>query len=192
MSQTLSEVLNYAEGDAKSCTFQAMVLSGGDITTGKKKDGSEWRKRNYTIKDRNGDTTYLTCWNNAIDAVEVGKSYEFGKIVRSLYNEKTQLTVGQWSTLNVMDNPITPNANQTGQQQLNTNQNQQQQQQSTAQKQPRAIPADKLENINTQTEILYAINQAVCNKLKEYESNPNPAMIGQFCKIIYDKLEGNA
>ncbi len=42
--------------------------------------------------------------------------------------------------------------------------------------------------IDAKAVLLYKINQRVLHALKRYDEAPNPAMVGQFTKIIYDKL----
>lgn len=51
------------------------------------------------------------------------------------------------------------------------------------------LTAENKNFISSQTKVLYEINGTVRETLKEFENDPNGAMIGQFTKIIYDEIQ---
>ena len=46
----------------------------------------------------------------------------------------------------------------------------------------------QIQTIVIKTELLYSINSKIMEILKRHTADPNPAMVGQFTKIIYDDL----
>ena len=187
MSQ-IEAALAYTEGDKASCSLNIDVIDAGDITSGTKKDGTQWQKRNFTVKDSTGKTCSVTTWTESLNYLQVGKSYALEGLVRSIYQGNTQLTVGKWTKFTELNTPVFAGGNQQPKQSEDEF-FKKRQEELKPQKQPIPIPANKLETIHSTTELLYAINQAVTEKLKEYNPAPAPAMIGQFTKIIYDQLE---
>ena len=53
---------------------------------------------------------------------------------------------------------------------------------------PGDLDSETCSVIDANAVLLYKINQRVLHALKRYDEAPNPAMVGQFTKIIYDKL----
>ena len=161
----IAEALTFKEGDKEYCEITATVTAVGDL-----KEGPGWKKRDFGIRDATGESK-LTAWNDQINLFEAGKTYHVTSVKRTIWEGHTQLSTAKFTKVSSAEaQQPTPSAT------TNT---------TTAP----TTPTDITQFINTETVKLWQINQAVEAKLKEYIATPNPAMIGQFCRIISDKLE---
>ena len=188
----LKDALFFIEGDKKTVSINVMVLSGADISTGKKKDGTEWRKRNYTIQDSTATAT-ITTWGANIDRLAAGKQYNLDGIQRSIYQDKTQLTFTDWSKANEIKQGNLDSAQEQPKQSedefYKKKQEELKAQQVQKENTTQNIDPSIAELVKHKTELLYAISQNVIKTLRQFEENPNPAQVGQFVNLIWQEMK---
>ena len=176
--KSIAECIADKKGD-----FQAVCRSKGPLQSGTK-DGKDWTKRLFTLQDSSGEIV-LTAWNDQCDIMEEGKNYEIKAGWFKEYNGKMQLSLGKYGQ--VISGVNTASHDEY----LQKRSAEIKQQTATIEENNKNLALDQgtQEFVEYNTELLYKINRAVLKKLHQYEVDPNPAMTGQFTKIIWDKLE---
>ncbi len=84
---------------AKNIDLSVKALSLNEVrTVVSKQDGSSHRVTEALVGDDSG-TILLTLWDDGIDAVEAGKSYQIGNAFTSLFQKSLRLNLGRNGTI---------------------------------------------------------------------------------------------
>lgn len=97
---TIKDAIEALKTGKKNSSVIVKVLSLGELATGTKKDGSQYKKMSAVVKD-NSDVQELTLWDGDIGRVEAGKVYKLESPYWSFYKEKPQLGLGQYCTVHL-------------------------------------------------------------------------------------------
>ena len=156
---------------ATSSNFVAKVTALSEITTGYKVSGEKWLRCVATIQDVHGGQTFINLWNEDVGLLESGITYHFEQVKKTIWKGNINLQVGP-------DTIVTP----TVEQKLPPVQDDDTPYRTVT------TSADLLLKVNKKVDLLYQINTAVTERLKQYTESPNNAMIGMYTKIIYDDV----
>lgn len=89
--------------------LKVKTISKNDEKTVKsRKDGSEHRVCNVLVGDASG-VVNLVLWDNQIEQVEIGKTYEITNSYITLFRESMQVSLGRYGSIKEIDEDITPN-----------------------------------------------------------------------------------
>jgi len=88
--------------------FIGTVIHKGDLKSGTGKDGKDWQRRDYILEDTTGQVN-LTAWEDNINIVEYGKTYEIEFPWWKQYKEDWYIEVGNYmkAKLATIGNPNT-------------------------------------------------------------------------------------
>jgi len=88
----------------KNSSICVIVTNIGDLKSGTSAKG-DWTKKNITLKDDSG-AQVLTAWNDDIKKFELNNTYEIESPYWTIYEGKTQLSLGQYATVTVAAEPV--------------------------------------------------------------------------------------
>jgi len=183
----------------KSSSICATVIKIGDLKSGTSSKG-DWIKKDITLKDDSGEQV-LTAWNDDIKKFELNVTYKIESPYWTLYNEKPQLSLGQYAKVTVAAEPSDIIAATFPPPQRDTNptitthpdsDDYLKERQAEIHEKLKKLPPlneDETIYIRTRTVHLYQINNLIRETLKEFDPLPNGAMVGQFTNIIKDELK---
>lgn len=151
--------------------FVGTVITESTIFTGTRANGSYWSKRYFTIQDCT-DKIILTAWNDEIDKISLGKTYEFKSMSISEFLGQKQLGFGtHGSVIELCASPL--HVKPTDKPQL-----------------PEITPNTK-QHIIDDTILLIQIENQVRETIKETigKSDPVPQLVGMYTRLIYRDIK---
>ena len=176
---TVAELIKAGTGDVT-----ATIVSAESIKSGKK-DNYTWIRGKYVISDSTA-TAKLIVWNGHNENLKIGSTYKISGIYTGKpYNGHTNLELGHHG----MVTELVPNIPIESEDEFfRRRQTELKNKQKKADSSQHTLDEFSKKQIIENTEFLYKINTLVTETLKQYMDAPNPAMVGQFTKIIYDDI----
>ena len=105
---TIEQAKAALKGDIKALILRQSDLKSGDPS----KAGKDWTRRIYQLKDSSGEMP-LTCWNDEIQKIEVGFTYEISNPWWKERDGKVELSLGQYAKVKKVTVDETPAPTET-------------------------------------------------------------------------------
>lgn len=165
------------------------VVSIGDLKAGTGSKG-DWTKKVATIKDESAEMK-LTLWNTDIEKIQQGKFYKIENPFWTTYEEKPQLSLGQYFKLfettkeKLLRNPGTVSSETVSQEKQEVEKTPQEIDYIAMAKQ--FIKGEKLTELELRTSITWAREILIRNWLKTKEGkDPDNSRVGMYVKLHAD------
>ena len=156
---SVSDYKNTKEG-----SFIGVVIKASEVASGDS-NGRKWKKRVFTVEDATANIE-ITAWNEKVDGLTIGDKCEFLNLGQKPYNGKIFFNLGKETIITKIDTIEIP--------------------------EPKKLKNSGNDMIDTGHLQIFVdeyiqVRGSIITRVKEYESDPNPAMIGQMTEMYMRK-----
>ena len=167
----MSEIISIKEAkEAKKGAICGTVVKMGDLKSGTNNNG-DWTMKVITLDD-GSDMVDIAAFGDEIKLFKLGAKYE---LVSPWWKEKEgklSPVFGKYCQIKMVSEPPSPSEAPAEEKKTELK---------------ITLDEDQIKKIQDESMLIYQIRTITERQIKTVEADPNPAMIGQFAEIIYNK-----